>query len=142
MCPNFVGKMSSFHAFFHTYPITLKKAGNRLGNMGDFSDEEWELIFDELKVNSKSYGLPDIVPGSINIGSFNIRKLGTVSNRIDSTWKFLGITCKRFDLIAVQECMDNLDGIYRLMQELNKDDEYKLICSDKTGTVSIPTFAL
>lgn len=102
--------------------------------MGDFSDEEWELIFDELKVNSKSYGLPDIAPGSINIGSFNIRKLGTVSNRIDATWKFLGITCKRFDLIAVQECMDNLDGIYRLMQELNKDDEYKLICSDKTGT--------
>jgi endonuclease/exonuclease/phosphatase family metal-dependent hydrolase len=98
----------------------------------EFTDDEWEAIFEELKANPNVYGLPQRVPGSALLGSFNIRKLGKVENRSANTWKFLGIVCKSFDLIAIQEVMDDMDGIHRLMEEM--EGEYKLIASDKTGT--------
>lgn len=46
------------------------------------------------------------------------------------TWKFLGEAIRNFDIIAVQECMDDMDGLLRLMKEL---EGFKFISSDKTG---------
>ena len=103
-----------------------------MGKATEFNNDEWEKIFEELEKNPKAYGLPESVPGSALLGSFNIRKLGTVKNRSDNTWKFLGIVCKHFDIMAIQECMDDMDGIHRLMEEL--DGAFRLIISDKTGT--------
>ena len=103
-----------------------------MGKSTEFNDSEWEQIFKELQRNPKAYGLPKRVPGSALIGSFNIRKLGTVTNRSANTWKFLGIICTHFDIMAIQECMDDMEGIHRLMEELG--GAFQLICSDKTGT--------
>ena len=106
-----------------------------MGKATEFNNDEWEKFFEELEKlekNPKAYGLPESVPGSALLGSFNIRKLGTVKNRSDNTWKFLGIICKHFDIMAIQECMDDMDGIHRLVEEL--DGAFCLIISDKTGT--------
>ena len=100
----------------------------------EFTGDEWGTIFEELKANSKAYGLPDRVPGSATLASFNIRKLGKVENRSDETWKFLGTVCNRYDIIAIQETMDDMDGVKRLMEEMDVD--FRLICSDKTGTLT------
>ena len=72
---------------------------------------------------------------SLLIGSFNIRKLGTVDNRNDHEWEFLTRTCEQFDLLAVQEVMDNLDGIRHLKNALqSRNDRFRMLLSDATGT--------
>ncbi len=98
----------------------------------EFNDEEWQLIFQELEENPRAYGFPNRVEGSALIGSFNIRKLGSVENRTANTWKFLGLICNCFDLLAIQEALDNMDGIHRLKEEVG--DDWEIIASDKTGT--------
>lgn len=107
--------------------------------MSEFTEEEWKLIFDEMETNPTAYGLPSRKEGSALIGSFNIRKLGAASKRSPSTWKFLGRVCHQFDLLAVQEALDNMEGLHRLLQEMNHidqddDDDWNILCSDKTGT--------
>ncbi len=99
---------------------------------GDFTDEEWENIFDELTKNPKTYGLPSRTDGSALIGSFNIRKLGSPEKRNDNTWKFLVTICKCFDILAIQEAMDDMSGLDKMLADLN--GEYEMMCSDKTGT--------
>mmetsp|Transcript_28689 Transcript_28689/g.41867 ORF Transcript_28689/g.41867 Transcript_28689/m.41867 type:complete len:407 (-) Transcript_28689:42-1262(-) len=99
---------------------------------GDFTDEEWESIFNELTKNPKLYGLPVRTDGSALIGSFNIRKLGNPDNRNANTWKFLVTVIKCFDILAIQEALDDISGLHRLLADLN--GEYKMMCSDKTGT--------
>mmetsp|Transcript_4007 Transcript_4007/g.5815 ORF Transcript_4007/g.5815 Transcript_4007/m.5815 type:complete len:406 (+) Transcript_4007:81-1298(+) len=98
----------------------------------EFDEEEWKLIFQELEENPLRYGFPNRVQGSALIGSFNIRKLGSAANRSVNTWKFLGLICNCFDLLAIQEALDNMDGINRLKEEVG--DDWKIISSDKTGT--------
>jgi len=39
--------------------------------------------------------------------------------------------CRRFDLLAVQEVLDDLSGLERLREEMG--EEYRMIVSDKTG---------
>jgi hypothetical protein len=102
-----------------------------------FTDEEWKLIFEEVEKNPKSYGLPQRTDKTTLIGSFNIRKLGLVSKRTSNTWKFLGLITNQFDLLAVQESLDDMQGMYRLKDEANKidgTDDWKMISSDMTGT--------
>jgi len=97
----------------------------------EFSNDEWQKIFDELATNASTYGLPERRTGSAVIGSFNIRKLGSADNRSPESWKFLGQICQQFDLLAIQEAMDNMEGVRRLKQELG--DEYNVIVSNTTG---------
>ncbi len=97
-----------------------------------FSKSEWKKIRDELKDKPGEYGFPERVYGSVVTGSFNIRKLGSAGKRNAETWKFLAHVCKHFDLIAVQEVMDDLSGLNLLMEKIGP--EFGLIVSDKTGS--------
>ena len=67
------------------------------------------------------------------LGSFNTRKLGSVSGRGDETWAFLADVCRRFDVLAVQEIMDDLSGLWELKDRMGP--EFALVVSDQTGVV-------
>ncbi len=97
-----------------------------------FSREEWKRIRETLDKDPEIYGLPKREYGSVLIGSFNIRKLGSTHNRSPETWEFVAHICSRYDLLAVQEIMDDLNGLKRLMGLLGPD--FGMIVSDKTGT--------
>ncbi len=101
------------------------------GQRKAFSQAEWDAINAELDRDPQRYGVPARVFGSAVLGSFNIRKLGAARRRSAATWRFLGRLCRSFDLLAVQEVMDDLSGLYRLVAEMGP--EFELIVSDKTG---------
>ena len=96
-----------------------------------FSPEEWRRIRQTLERNPDRYGLPKREYGSVLLASFNIRKLGSARNRNANTWDFLAQVCRSFDLLAVQEIMDDLGGLRRLMSLLGA--EFHLVVSDQTG---------
>ena len=98
-----------------------------------FTPEEWKKIRKTLKDADaqKEFGLPKRVYGSVVLGSFNIRKLGSSRNRNEDTWQFLADTCMHFDLLAVQEILDDLSGLRRLKSLLGPD--FGLVISDTTG---------
>ncbi len=104
----------------------------------EFTKREWKLIREELNKHPEKYGLPPRIYGSFVMASFNIRKLGKLRKRGSSrqgrnelTMEFLADTCRHFDLLAVQEVMDNMDGIRRLKELMGP--EYDLIVSDTCG---------
>lgn len=96
-----------------------------------FSSAEWDLINAKLRADPKKYGLPQREYGSVLLGSFNIRKMGNTRNRSVDTWEFLAEICRSFDLIAVQEIMDKLSGLQRVMELLGP--EFDMVVSDQTG---------
>ena len=96
------------------------------------STTEWGRIMSQLEQSPALYGFPKRVYGSVLVGSFNIRKLGSYSGRNEKTWQFLARICRQYDLLAIQEIMDDLSGINELMRRLGP--EFGLIVSDKTGT--------
>ena len=96
-----------------------------------FTSSEWKAIRDTLDADPARYGLPEREYGSVLLGSFNIRKLGSSRSRSPDTWEFLAEVCRSFDLLAVQEIMDDLSGLRRLMSLLGPD--FDLIVSDVTG---------
>ncbi len=96
-----------------------------------FTKKEWKRIDRELDRDRKRYGFPERTNGSLLFGSFNIRKLGSVKNRNLNTWNFLAEICKQYDLLAIQEAQDNLEGLRKLMELLG--EEFHLIVSDITG---------
>lgn len=96
-----------------------------------FIQSEWNKIRETLESDPARYGLPDRVYGSLVLGSFNIRKLGSVTNRSKETWKFLADVCRQFDLLAVQEIQDDLNGLRTLRAMMGP--EFDMIVSDKTG---------
>lgn len=115
-----------------------------------FTAAQWAKIFPELKKNSTKYGVPERVYGSSILASFNIRKLGAELGKLitrgknkgkrkealrdNNIWKFLGLICRNFDLLAVQEVLEDLSGLERLRKEMSKGGEqYATIVSDITG---------
>ena len=99
--------------------------------MAQFTNAEWDSIGGALDDEPERYGFPARVYGSVLIGSFNVRKLGAARARNRKTWAFLTRICRQFDLLAIQEVMDDLSGIRTLMDLLGPD--FGLIVSDKTG---------
>lgn len=97
-----------------------------------FTKSEWEKIRTLLRKDPGKYGLPRREYGSVLVGSFNIRKLGNPANRDEETWRFLADVCRRFDILAVQEVLDDLRGV-TLLKDL-MGPEFALIISDATGT--------
>ncbi|MHA2251618.1 MAG: endonuclease/exonuclease/phosphatase [Candidatus Kariarchaeaceae archaeon] len=97
----------------------------------EFDSDEWGLIMKELKQNPENYGLPQRKFGSVVLASFNIRKLGSVRKRRKETWEFLAYVCSHFDLISVQEIMEDLRGVYELKNLMGP--EYGMVISDTTG---------
>lgn len=57
--------------------------------------------------------------------------LGAINKRRQETWDFLAHVCQHFDLLAVQEIMDNLEGFKFLVQKMGS--EYGSVVSDQTG---------
>ena len=96
-----------------------------------FTSREWKKIMAKLDEDPARFGLPKREYGSVVFGSFNIRKLGNSRSRNQDTWNFLAHICRHFDLIAVQEIMDDHSGIRKLKDTLGPD--YGLIISDTTG---------
>ena len=96
-----------------------------------FTSADWKLIRARLDEDPGRYGLPKREYGSVLLGSFNIRKLGSARSRNSDTWEFLADVCRSFDLLAVQEIMDDLSGLRRLMFLLGP--EFSLVVSDLTG---------
>ena len=100
-----------------------------------FTTSEWGKINDTLEQSLKSgkepFGLPQNRKNSVLLGTFNIRELGMKKSRSDESWEFLRLICSRFDLMAIQEVQDNLEGIRLLHSLLGKD--YGLVVSDTTG---------
>jgi len=96
-----------------------------------FTSEEWKRINEELDKDQAKYGLPEREYGSVLLGSFNIRKLGSSRSRSPDAWEFLARVCRSFDLLAVQEIMDDLSCLRRLMSLLGP--EFSLVVSDQTG---------
>ena len=78
-----------------------------------FTPDEWKLIRQILKDGPDKFGLPERVYGSVVLGSFNIRKLGSTRSRSPDTWDFLAHVCQHFDLLALQEIQDDIDGLQR-----------------------------
>jgi hypothetical protein len=98
--------------------------------MTGFTELRWQAFFDELSSNPKRYGLPIRRDDSVLLGSFNALKLGKATNSA-KRWDFLTNFFSRCDLIAVQEVMDELNGIRRLHDSLGPS--FKLLVSDTTG---------
>ncbi len=106
----------------------------------EFTAEEWTRIRKALDKDPTAYGLPKPTYGSIVIASFNIRKLGKLrkpgsrgtDGRDEPTMRFLADVCRFFDVVAVQEVMNDTTGIRKLHELLG--DSYGLILSDVVGT--------
>lgn len=96
-----------------------------------FSDSEWQKINALYNRKAGDFCLPQRRRDSVVIGSFNIRKLGAVAKRTAHSWEFLKKTLSHFDLIAVQEIMDDLSGFEHLLSLLGRD--YGMVVSDVTG---------
>ena len=96
-----------------------------------FTSADWKVIRARLDEDPRRYGLPPREYGSVLLGSFNIRKLGSSRSRNSDTWEFLADVCRSFDLLAVQEIMDDLSGLRRLMSLLGP--EFSMVVSDLTG---------
>lgn len=97
-----------------------------------FTNAQWQKIDTLYNSSAEDFGLPERRGDSVIIGSFNIRKLGAIAKRSDQSWEFLKTTIARFDLIAIQEVMDDLSGLEHLLSLLG--DDYGMVVSDITGT--------
>lgn len=94
-----------------------------------FTSNQWQRINDVDDWHA--FGLPRRRSKSVVIGTFNIRKLGALKNRSDEAWQFLADTCAPFDLLAIQEVMDDLTGLRKLKAALGS--KWGLVVSDTTG---------
>ena len=100
--------------------------------MASFTAAEWQKIRDTLNADPQRYGLPRRVYGSVVLASANIRKLGAKSRRDAHTWRFLADVFSHFDLLAVQEVLEDMEGL-RHLEELMGDD-FGMVVSDTTGS--------
>ena len=100
--------------------------------MAGFTADEWQRIRDRLNADPQRYGLPRRVYGSVILASANIRKLGAKSRRDAHTWRFLADVFSHFDLLAVQEVLEDMQGL-RHLEELMGDD-FGMVVSDTTGS--------
>ncbi len=96
-----------------------------------FTSAQWAKIHTLFEAKADDFGLPDKRRKSIVLGSFNIRKLGALNKRSRQSWALLSQIAQRFDLLAIQEVMDDLSGIEHLVSLLGRD--YGLVVSDITG---------
>ena len=99
-----------------------------------FRDDEWAKIHRLMDARGDDFGLPARRDGSVVLGSFNIRKLGSLDTKSPGAWTMLTKICKRFDLLAIQEVQDTLDGLKHIKDQLG--DAYGMVVSDITGGIA------
>jgi hypothetical protein len=98
--------------------------------MPKFTNAEWARIMAAVEADGARFGLPARRDRSVVIGTFNALKLGSAAETA-RRWEFLTLVASRFDLLGVQEVMDELAGLDRLRASL--DAGYDVIVSDTTG---------
>ncbi len=96
-----------------------------------FSPDEWTRIRERLNDDPDRYGLPRRVYGSAVLGSANVRKLGARRKRDRHTWRFLADVFRHFDLLAIQEVLEDMEGLRHLKELMG--DEFGMVVSDTTG---------
>ena len=92
-----------------------------------FTPDEWTRI---NQLDPDDFGLPVRKNQTFVLGTFNLLKLGNDADD-KKRWDFLSAICERFDFLAVQEVMDNLNGLRRLVRGL--PSTYSVLVSDTTG---------
>lgn len=100
--------------------------------MSKFTAAEWQKIRERLNSDPQRYGLPARVYGSVVLASANIRKLGAKNKRDASTWQFFADVFRHFDLLALQEVLEDMEGLRHLEQLMGND--FGLVVSDTTGS--------
>jgi len=100
--------------------------------MSGFTATEWQAIDSKLSNNPERFGCPVRRSDSVVIGCFNSLKLGKDKDGA-KRWPFLQRFASRYDLLALQEVMDDLSGIRRLHSLLGP--KFNLVVSDTTGAV-------
>ena len=95
-----------------------------------FSQQEWEDIFAHARDRLEEFGLPERRSDSVVLGSFNIRHLSG-RKRSDGAWRLLQTICERYDLLAIQEVKNDLEGLRKLHGLIGRDFEKTL--TDTTG---------
>lgn len=101
-----------------------------------FTGGEWKKINDLLDANGAKFGFPARKGNSVVMASFNIRKLGKEKSKTDNAWKFLARFCQQCDLVAIQEVLDDMEGLRKLLKICNKEGDYRILVSDNTGGVA------
>jgi endonuclease/exonuclease/phosphatase family metal-dependent hydrolase len=96
-----------------------------------FDRQEWRKIHALVDSDAARFGLPERREGSLVMGSFNIRKLGAFDKRSEGAWELLRKICERFDLLAIQEVQDQLEGLRHLKESASGG--YGIVASDITG---------
>lgn len=96
-----------------------------------FTKSEWNKINKLTATSAEDFGLPRRRTSSVVIGTFNIRELGNIRNRFPQAWDFLRMICSRYDLLAIQEVADNLEGMKHIKDDLG--DNFGMVVSDVTG---------
>lgn len=99
--------------------------------MAKFTAAEWNKIRAKLNADPVRYGLPERVYGSVVLASANVRKLGGADKRDADTWQFFADVFRHFDLLAVQEVLENMGGLRHLKRLMG--DEFGMVVSDTTG---------
>ena len=102
--------------------------------MAKFTDSQWTKVNTLLDANERCFGLPERRTDSVVLASFNIRKLGQISNKSAGAWDFLRRFCRQCDLIAIQEVQDDLEGLNHLKDLLGS--KYGMVASDITGGIA------
>jgi endonuclease/exonuclease/phosphatase family metal-dependent hydrolase len=92
-----------------------------------FSIEEEK---NHLRNNKAHRGIPDKNDRELLVATWNIANLG-LHQRADDHYQLIAEILSWFDIIAIQEVHDNLDGLYRL--ETYIGSEYDLMFNDKGG---------
>ena len=101
--------------------------------MAAFTTTEWNRAFARLTGRESTYGFPQRRPGSVILGSFNIRDFGNPDKRSDGAWRLLEHICRCFDFVAIQEVEDDLASLRRLQDALGSP--YEVAFSDVTGAL-------
>ncbi len=95
-----------------------------------FTKAEWKKIHKLLASDGESFGLPRSRQGFV-MASWNIRKLGAVKSKSAGAWRMLAAVLSSFDLVAVQELQEDLEGLHHLMDLLGAGFDF--VVSDTTG---------
>lgn len=95
-----------------------------------FSQQDWQKILKLAETDGPRFGFPERRDRSVLLGSFNTLKLGDAGDGA-KRWDFLQLVASRFDLLALQEIMDDLAGLNRLRSSL--DGDVDIVVSDTTG---------
>ena len=107
-----------------------------------FSQAEWDIInqFLDTGNNASTFGIPERNDSSVVLSSWNIRKLGALTDAQGNLKKSAGATdmfvryCQQCDLIAIQEVQTNTDALFDLCDRLNTGAmSYDIVMSDVTG---------